>query len=146
MSVSAVDDVPVPDPGGLAAVLGEARAVLDRLGRVDLDGVGGAELSGAVLEAQRLRGALEAAEARVLARWDASRQWRADGGKTAAAWLAWKERIPVSVARARLRHARAARDLPAVAEAWAAGDIDRAHITTILTKRTPRTAGASTSC
>ena len=34
------------------------------------------------------------------------------------------------------------RTLPAVEEAWAAGDIDRAHVTTLLGARTARTAEA----
>ena len=69
---------------------------------------------------------LDAAEARVLARWDAQRCWQPSGAKTGAAWLAWKQRVPIQVARQRLRHARALRTLPAVEEAWAAGEIDRA--------------------
>ena len=60
----------------------------------------------------------------------------ASGAKTGAAWLAWKQRVPIQVARQRLRHARALRTLPAVEEAWAAGDIDRAHVTTLLGART----------
>ena len=76
----------------------------------------------------------------MLSRWDAQGAWRASGAKTGAAWLAWKQRVPIQVARQRLRHARAMRTLPAIEEAWAAGDIDRAHVTTLLGARTARTA------
>ena len=126
----------------LADVLDRAAAVLAELREVDLDGVDDASLSDAVLAMQRLRGGLEAAEARVLSRWDAQGCWRASGAKTGAAWLAWQQRVPIQVARQRLRHARALRTLPAVEEAWAAGDIDRAHVTTLLGIRTARTAEA----
>ncbi len=120
-------------------VLDRARAVLDELGGVDLDGLGDDVLSETVLELQRLRGKLDAAEARVLSRWDAQGCWRASGAKTGAAWLAWRQHLPIGIARQRLRHARALRTLPAVEDAWAAGDIDRSHVTTLLGARTDRT-------
>ena len=125
------------------AVLERARAVLDDLASLDLDRVAyGRELSDCVLALQQLRGTLDAAEARVLARWDTSGDWRVDGAKTAAAWLSWKQRIPISVARQRLRHARALRELPAIDAAWRDGEIDRAHLSTLLGVRTERTKKA----
>jgi hypothetical protein len=131
------------------AVATDARPLLDAaakaladLAELDLDVLTGDELSEAVLELQRLRGRLDVAEARVLARWDAERVWQADRAKTGAAWLSCKERLPIQIARQRIRHARALRDLPDVEAAWATGDIDRAHLTTILGKRTPRTKDA----
>jgi Domain of unknown function (DUF222) len=124
----------------LADVLDRADAVLAELRDVDLDGLADDTLSEAVLSMQRLRGGLDVAEARLLARWDTQKCWQPSGAKTGAAWLAWKQRVPVQVARQRLRHARAVRSLPAVEEAWASGDIDRAHVTTLLGARTARTA------
>ena len=121
-------------------VLRRADEVLAELRTVDLDGLGDDDLSGAVLALQRLRGSLEVAEARVLQRWDALGCWRPSGAKTGAAWLSWRQRLPISVARQRLRHARALRTLPDVETAWAAGEIDRAHVTTLLGARTERTA------
>ena len=123
----------------LADVLDRARAVLAELRDVDLDGLADDTLSEAVLSMQRLRGGLDVAEARVLSRWDAQRCWQPSGAKSGAAWLAWKQRVPIGVARQRLRHARALRDLPAIEEAWATGDLDRAHITTLFGARTART-------
>ncbi len=124
----------------VAAVLDRARAALDELRSLDLDGAGDDVLTDAVLGLQRLRGGLDVAEARVLARWEAQGGWRPSGAKTAAAWLAWKEHLPISVARQRLRHARALRTLPAVEDAWAQGEIDRSQLTTLLAARTPRSA------
>ncbi len=125
----------------VADVLDRAAAVLAELHAIDLDGVDDDSLSDAVLAiAAPARSASTSAEARVLSRWDAQGAWRASGAKTGAAWLAWQQRVPIQVARQRLRHARAMRTLPAIEEAWAAGDIDRAHVTTLLGARTARTA------
>lgn len=126
----------------VADVLHRTAAVLAELREVDLDGLADDTLSDAVLSMQRLRGGLDTAEARVLSRWDAQRCWQPSGAKTGAAWLAWKQRVPISDARQRLRHARALRDLPAIEAAWAEGDIDRTHVTTLLGARTPRTREA----
>ena len=122
-----------------AAALAALEGALAALEGVDLDALGDDALSEFVLAHQRLRGRLDANEARALARWDAKRCWRPSGARTGAQWLAWKERVPIQVARQRLRHARALRALPAIGEAWAAGEIDRAHVTTLLGVRNPRT-------
>lgn len=126
----------------LSDVLDRADAVLRELHEVDLDGLADDTLSDAVVALQRQRSRLDAAEARVLARWDSQRCWQPSGAKTGAAWLAWKQHLPISVARQRLRHARAVRDLPAIEEAWAAGDVDRSHVTTLIGVRNARTAEA----
>jgi len=68
--------------------------------------------------------------------------WRADGARTGAAWLAARQHLPIGETRRRLRHARAMQLFPAIADAWAAGDIDRTHITTLLGVRTARTRAA----
>ena len=127
---------------GAVGVLERAAAALDELSELDLDPLSSPELSGLVLEMQKLRGRLEVAEARAVSRWDANRVWQLDGAKTGAAWLAWKQHLPVGEARRRVRHARAMRSLPAVERAWAAGEIDRAHVITLLGVRTPRTKEA----
>ena len=128
-----------PDP---ASVLERAATALSELRELDLDPLSTAELSSAVLELQKLRGSLEVAEARALSRWDANRCWQVDGAKTGAAWLAWRQHLPISEARRRIRHARAMRSLPDVERAWAAGEIDRTHVITLLGVRTPRTKEA----
>lgn len=128
--------------GDVADVLDRAGAVLAELRDVDLDGLADDTLSEAVLAVQHLRGSLEVAEAQVLSRWDAQGCWHSSGARTGAAWLSWKQRVPIGVARQRLRHARALRTLPSVEGAWAAGEIDRAHVTTLLGARTARTEAA----
>jgi hypothetical protein len=119
-----------------------ASRALDTLVTADLDGLGSDDLNAGVLALQGLRCQVEAAEARLLSRWDANRCWQPDGAKTGAAWLAWKQHLPITEARRRLRHARALRDLPAIEQAWAAGEIDRTHLATMFSKRTPRTREA----
>lgn len=126
----------------VSGVLARAAAAIAELHDLDLDGLDDESLSDAVLRLQRLRGGLEASEARVLSRWDALGCWRPSGAKTGSAWLAWKQRVPIQVARQRMRHARALRTLPAVEQAWAAGDVDRAHLTTLLGARSARAAQA----
>jgi hypothetical protein len=122
--------------------LAAARTALAGLATVDLDASSEEELTALVPGCQALRGQLETVEAAVLSRWDARRCWAPSGAKTGSAWLAWQQRIPIQVARQRLRHARALRTLPAIAEAWAAGEIDRTHLATLLAARTPRTGAA----
>ena len=105
-SVPKEDPVPAPheqSPRSSTAVLDAAAAALDALASLDLDAMVGDELTETVLRTQQLRGALDVAEARVLARWDSLGEWRPSGAKTASAWLAWKQRIPIAVARQRLR-------------------------------------------
>lgn len=117
-------------------------AVSGALAQVDPDGLTSTELSDAVLQVQRLRAQLEAVEARLLARWDADRVWQDSGAKSGAAWLARMQRLPTQTTRQRIRHARALRSLPEVEAAWAAGELDRTHLITMLGARTPRTRQA----
>ncbi len=130
---------PDEQPESSTALLAQVRSGLEGLAALDLDAMVGEDLTEVVMEVQRLRGAFDVAEARVLARWDSLGEWRPSGAKTPAAWLAWKQHLPIAVARQRLRHARAMRDLPLVEEAWAGGEIDRSHVTTLLGARTERT-------
>lgn len=126
--------------------MADAAALIDgashALTQVDPAGLTSSELTDVVLQVQRLRAQLEAAEARVLARWDADRVWQDSGAKSGAAWLARMQRLPIQVTRQRIRHARALRSLPAIEAAWAAGEIDRTHLIAMLGKRTPRTRQA----
>ncbi|MGV3758599.1 MAG: DUF222 domain-containing protein, partial [Actinomycetota bacterium] len=134
--------VETTDGDDVASRLAAARAALAALHALDLDGATDDELSAAVMEHQHLRGALEAAEARVVGEWDRRRVWRADGAKTAAAWLSSRQRLPIAEARRRLRHARLVRRYPTVGAAWAAGEVDRTHLTTLFGVRTARTTEA----
>jgi hypothetical protein len=137
MAVTTDDAVAVP---ALPGPFGAASAAVSALQDLDLDRLSLEELSEAVVAFQQLRARVESAEARLVARWDATKAWQLDGAKTPAAWIAWRTRLPVEEARRRVRHARALRALPALAAAWSAGEIDRTHLTTILGARNERTA------
>src|SRR3546814_7564956 len=135
MGIVDTDDAP-------ASPLHVAERAVACLTGLDLDGVAAGELSSLVERFQHLRCRLEAAEASVLSRWDAAKAYRLDGAKTAAAWLGWKHNLPAETARQRVRHARALRNLPALPEAWAGGEIGRFTHTTLPVARTARTASA----
>src|SRR5690606_12190584 len=92
-SMSTVEDSRAPDHSP-AKLLAAARAALTDLARVDLDSVSGDGLNDLVVDLQRLRGTFQAAEARVLARWDGVQAWQPDGARNGAAWLGWKLRLP----------------------------------------------------
>ncbi|HUF33770.1 MAG TPA: DUF222 domain-containing protein [Acidimicrobiales bacterium] len=104
----------------MADGIGEAFAAADRL--VD------AELADAVVALQEHAQRLEALQARVSARFDASRSWADDGARSGAAWLAWRLRVPQSEARRRILAGRSCRSMPVVDEAWRAGRIGAAHV------------------
>lgn len=67
--------IPHENNGSMLERVTTALAELDEL---ELDGLSAAELNEAVEQMQRLRGRFEAAEARVLARWDPDRCWQLD--------------------------------------------------------------------
>ena len=110
------------------------------MGATDVEGLGDEELGEALVDLQRHRAALEAAEARLIAAWDARGAWAPSGAKSGAAWLARKTRAPKAACGARLWLGRQVRDMPLVAAAWEAGDIDAAHVRRLALARNPRTA------
>jgi hypothetical protein len=72
-------------------------AAIDELATTDLDGVPATVLNEMVVELQRVRAKLDAAEARVVARWDAESCWSIDGARSGAAWLGWRCHLPTPV-------------------------------------------------
>ena len=85
---------------------------------------------------------MEAVVTRAAAAFDASKEWQADGGQTAAAWLATRCRLPRGTARRRVSLGRKIRLLPVCEEAWLAGRITGAHASTIAGVLRPHTAAA----
>ncbi|MDA8268964.1 MAG: DUF222 domain-containing protein [Actinomycetota bacterium] len=86
----------------------------------------------------RLDGYLTAA----VAQFDASGAWGADGARSAAAWLAAYCGLANSQARRQVRRGRTMRQLPALAEAWMAGDVTAAHVDALSAVRTCATEQA----
>ena len=127
--------------GGLVMV--DAAALLDgafaAVAQVDPEGMTSGELTEAVLRDAASAGPARGHRSAGAGAVGCGSGVAALGREVGAAWLAREQRLPIQVTRQRIRHARALRTLPEVEEAWAAGEIDRTHVTTMLAKRTPRT-------
>lgn len=92
-----------------------------------------ADLPGAALaEAQpvlaRIRNKHAAVDLGAAAAFDASKEWMANGSRSAAAWLAAKNCEKVDVAKRRVRLGRALRGMPVTEAALAAGEITEEHV------------------
>jgi hypothetical protein len=85
---------------------------------------------------------LDALVTTATAAFDSSRDWEADGAKTASAWLATRCRLPRSVAGRRVRLGRKLRHLPVCEQAWLAGEITADHVATIAAVRRDETEEA----
>lgn len=106
----------------------EARAALADLAARDLTGCTDAEIEEhAVTTAELLRLA-EAAHVAAVARLDVSGAWAPSGARSAAHFVGWKGHLPLPRARALQRCGRQLRELPATAEAFAAGRISVDHV------------------
>lgn len=83
---------------------------------------------------------LQAVTARASASFDASGEWRADGARSAGAWLAHRTRLPAFLAHRFVRAGRLAEDLDEVRGAWQGGAISIDHVAAFLRASTPVTA------
>ncbi len=99
----------------------------DALARIDPDTLTGDELGAGLVDWHRSDARLAAAKARLTAAFEARRAYRADGSKTAAAWLARHTQASPAAMRAQTRLARRLRDIPATTAALAAGEISERH-------------------
>ena len=106
-----------------ADALALAGAALDCLAGAGGAMLQAAELGGALAELSRLSGRFAAVRAQILARFDASRGYRADGYGSSAAWLAAKGRETRRAAGAEVRRMRQHKKHPVIAAAQARGDI-----------------------
>jgi len=96
----------------------------------------------AMIELHRLLARLDAFVTTAAAAFDATREWEADGARSAAAWLATRCRLPRRSARRRVCLGRELRTLPECETAWMDGEISEAHVTAIAAARGPDTASA----
>lgn len=86
------------------------------------------ELDAAVLEIGRHTAALAAFRARVAHEWEGRKTWRRDAAGSAPAWLARRSHIDKHEWGSTLWIGRVLCDMPLVAAAYAAGDIDTCHV------------------
>jgi hypothetical protein len=105
--------------GALANAIDE----LDALDALDPDALTDDELHALVVATRRERDRLVAAEARLVAAWDARRCWADDGSKAAAARLARECSLSGITARAELKRARKLRSMLATADALREGKV-----------------------
>lgn len=85
------------------------------------------ELGETLVEWHRIESRLAASKARLTASFDLRGGYRADGAKSAAAWLARKTNGSPAAARAQTRLARRLRMMPLTAAALASGEISERH-------------------
>ncbi|HMQ28947.1 MAG TPA: hypothetical protein PKA98_23365, partial [Acidimicrobiales bacterium] len=92
----------------------DLEAQLDEVLACEPAGLPGATLAEALERQVRVRNKLAAVDARLAAAFDASKEWMADGSRSAAAWLVTKGRERKTVAERRVAHGRALRAMPQV--------------------------------
>jgi uncharacterized protein DUF222/HNH endonuclease len=96
---------------------------------------------GVIAERRREIDASEAAWLALVAAYERSSEWRADGYGSAAAALASECHMTEGVARMHVELARTLEEMPVVAEAFAAGEVSRQHASVIAKACTPERAG-----
>jgi hypothetical protein len=85
---------------------------------------------------------LDAVATRAVAMFDATRDWEADGARSATAWIATRCRLPDHACRRRVQRGRGLRAAPMTEAAWVAGEVSQGHVDALLAARTPATVGA----
>src|SRR5829696_10363049 len=113
-----------------------ARA-LDRLVEVEPATLGDAE---ALEGLHRSLSRLEAVATRAAAAFERRGDWRVDGARTAAAWLASRCSLPEATARRQVQLGRALPHLPVAESAWLAGDLGSSAVEQLARARTDATA------
>jgi len=116
--------------------LGVLTEVVDGLVGCDPSGLADPE---SIVELRRQMDRLEAVAARATAAFDASGEWRADGARSAATWLAVTCRRPRGEVSRDVRAGRVLRHLPVAEAAWLTGDINSAHVRLLAVVRRPAT-------
>src|SRR4051794_12945751 len=119
-------------------MLGGLDAAIDALNAIDLDALSDEDLNEVVLGLQERCSRLAAAQARLLARWDARMVWADDGSKAAGARLARDTETGKRTAYGLLRRARQLVSMPVVADAFAAGDLQADVVDLLVRVNVPR--------
>jgi hypothetical protein len=95
-----------------------------------------------IIRLERLSTRIEYVKTKVLAEFEASGEWKADGAKTPAAWLDTRCHIPKADAWRLVRRASALAELPVAAAAFADGTIGAAQVDALVRQRTVFTQAA----
>src|SRR4051812_10647574 len=111
---------------------------IETLNAVDLDTLDDASLDDLVVGLRERSSRLAAAEARLLARWDARMVWADDGSKAAGARLARDTESCKRTAYGLLRRARRLSSMPVVADAFRAGALNADVVDLLVRVNLPR--------
>jgi hypothetical protein len=106
----------------------EARSALADLASRDLTGLTDTEVEEHAVATVELLRLAEAAHVSAMARLDVSGAWSPSGARSAAHYVAWLGHLPLPRAKALRRCGRQLRELPATADAFAAGRITVEHV------------------
>lgn len=106
----------------------EADERLRLLAEMDLASLTEGEIAELAVDSHRLVSMATAVHTRTVAALDRSRAWEAEGARSAAAWVAWRCRIPAGRARAILRCGRELRSMPEVEAAFLDGRLTADHV------------------
>ena len=117
-------------------------AELKELATEDLATWSDDELDSAVLEIGRHAAALASFKARLAHEWEGRKTWCRDGAGSASAWLAKRSHTDKREWGATLWVGKVLCDMPLVAAAYAAGDIDTCHVRKLGSIYNRRTAEA----
>ncbi len=113
---------------GFLDKLAALEALYDDLLDDDVAGLPGAVLVEAMSTLGRVRNKHAALDVTATAAFDASKEWMADGSRSAAAWLQAKGHERKGVPQRRVRLGRALRAMPVTERAFAAGEITAEHV------------------
>src|SRR3954465_5195129 len=111
---------------------------IDALNAVDLASLDDASLDDLVVGLRERCSRLAAAEARLLARWDARMVWADDGSKAAGARLARDTETCTRTAYGPLRRARRLSAMPVVADAFRTGALSADVVDLLVRVNVPR--------
>ena len=133
-------------PGSVSEALGMARAALDLLNSPAADDLQTAALGEALTALGGLRARLTAAQASLLARFDAAGGHDADGYATSSAWLAARTQMTPRAARAAVAQMRQLTGRPHLHQALARDDLSESWAAQIIkwTKQLPAGLRAAT--
>lgn len=111
------------------------RSALDELRAEDVSAVGDAALAGDLDEIERAGRVLEAERSRRLVEFERRGAFGVDGHLSVVSWLAARHGVPASVAAGQVRRARALEAMPAVAEAFGAGEVSDSAVSVLASAR-----------
>jgi hypothetical protein len=122
---------------GVTAVLDELRASIDALNQADLQSLDSHELGDLVERVGRLRNSIDAANLAATHAFEYRGRWRADGARTAKAWIRTTLRLRASDAASQIANSRALPHMPLVTDALQAGQISPEHVAWFTRARSP---------